>query len=295
MSTTPMCSMRPSRERRRPFSDSGDGGCISEGRHLRESSHARSGAGEPAPGTPALRRGSRLDGRRIYRQGRSRAKDKRPALDQLLADAKRRKFDVLVCWRLDRLGRNLVTPDHAARRAARARHRVRVARRRNRRHDASRQAPVHILGAIAEFERERIRERVMAGLQRARAQGRTLGRPKAAVPVRIAWSASVAWPLTDAAAALGVSRSTLKRWRTGSKIPLGEAYFRPDWRPKRVPSGAQQSSVSCSGWPGHLAELYPLSVVWMGSTGQIRWLDFAGPVSPQELRPEQMQFVTIAF
>src|ERR1043166_932283 len=40
-------------------------------------------------------------------KGMSGSKDKRPALDQLLADAKRRKFDVLVCWRLDRLGRSL--------------------------------------------------------------------------------------------------------------------------------------------------------------------------------------------
>src|SRR5438309_9997112 len=40
-------------------------------------------------------------------RGVSGAKDRRPALDALLKDAKRRKFDVLVCWRLDRLGRNL--------------------------------------------------------------------------------------------------------------------------------------------------------------------------------------------
>ena len=39
--------------------------------------------------------------------GVSGAKDRRPALDALLKDARRRKFDVLVCWRLDRLGRNL--------------------------------------------------------------------------------------------------------------------------------------------------------------------------------------------
>ena len=39
--------------------------------------------------------------------GVSGSKDKRPALDGLLKDAKRRRFDVLVCWRLDRLGRNL--------------------------------------------------------------------------------------------------------------------------------------------------------------------------------------------
>src|SRR6202166_1796255 len=39
--------------------------------------------------------------------GISGAKDRRPALDELLRDAKRRRFDVVVCWRLDRLGRNL--------------------------------------------------------------------------------------------------------------------------------------------------------------------------------------------
>src|SRR5215472_1322278 len=40
-------------------------------------------------------------------RGVSGAKDKRPALDDLVRDAKRKRFDVLVCWRLDRLGRNL--------------------------------------------------------------------------------------------------------------------------------------------------------------------------------------------
>jgi site-specific DNA recombinase len=40
-------------------------------------------------------------------RGVSGTKDRRPALDQVLIDAKRRRFDVLVCWRLDRLGRNL--------------------------------------------------------------------------------------------------------------------------------------------------------------------------------------------
>src|SRR5207249_1676212 len=40
-------------------------------------------------------------------RGVSGAQERRPALDELLKDARRRKFDVLVCWRLDRLGRNL--------------------------------------------------------------------------------------------------------------------------------------------------------------------------------------------
>ena len=71
---------------------------------------------------------------------------------------------------------------------------------------------MHILGAIAEFERERIRARVMAGLQRARTQGRRLGRPIGRVPVeRLRTVESLA--LDEAARVLGVSRSTVKRWR----------------------------------------------------------------------------------
>jgi putative DNA-invertase from lambdoid prophage Rac len=71
---------------------------------------------------------------------------------------------------------------------------------------------MHILGAIAEFERERIRERVLAGLQRARAQGRRLGRPKVAVPTERLQEVR-GLTLHDASKTLGVSRSTLKRWR----------------------------------------------------------------------------------
>jgi len=39
--------------------------------------------------------------------GISGAKDRRPALDQLMTDVKRRKLDVVVCWKLDRFGRSL--------------------------------------------------------------------------------------------------------------------------------------------------------------------------------------------
>jgi DNA invertase Pin-like site-specific DNA recombinase len=65
---------------------------------------------------------------------------------------------------------------------------------------------------IAEFERERIRERVLAGLQRARAQGRRLGRPRARPPIE--GLRRVEGLTVDVAAErLGVSRSTVKRWR----------------------------------------------------------------------------------
>src|SRR5207245_8346544 len=46
-------------------------------------------------------------GQEFVDRGVSGSKDRRPALGSLLADARRRRFDVLVCWRLDRLGRNL--------------------------------------------------------------------------------------------------------------------------------------------------------------------------------------------
>jgi DNA invertase Pin-like site-specific DNA recombinase len=87
-------------------------------------------------------------------------------LDALLADARRRRFDVLVVWRLDRLGRNL-------------RHLITLLEdlqalgiafvSLNEGIDATTPAgklQMHILGAIAEFERARIAERVKAGLQR---------------------------------------------------------------------------------------------------------------------------------
>ncbi len=47
------------------------------------------------------------EARECVDEGVSGAVEQRPALDKLLRDAKRRRFDVLVCWRLDRLGRSL--------------------------------------------------------------------------------------------------------------------------------------------------------------------------------------------
>ena len=145
-------------------------------------------------------------------RGVSGAKDRRPALDQLLTDARRRRFDVVVCWRLDRLGRNLkhlitLLEDLQALGVAF----VSLAEGIDATTPAGR-LQMHLLGAIAEFERDRIRERVLAGLARARAQGKRLGRPKAAVPVDRLQRVR---ELTVCAAAerLGVSRSTIKRWR----------------------------------------------------------------------------------
>jgi putative DNA-invertase from lambdoid prophage Rac len=145
-------------------------------------------------------------------RGVSGAKDRRPALDQLIADARRRRLDVLVCWRLDRLGRNLkhlitLLEELQALGVAFVSLAEGI--------DATTPAgklQMHILGAIAEFERERIRERVLAGLERAKRDGKRLGRPRVRVPVdRLQRVRGL--PSAIAAERLGVSRSTIKRWR----------------------------------------------------------------------------------
>lgn len=148
--------------------------------------------------------------------GVSGATEKRPALDRLVKDAKRRQFDVLVCWRLDRLGRNLrhlilFLDELQALGVAFVSLSEGI--------DATTPAgrlQLHVLGAIAEFERARIAERVKAGLVRARAQGRRLGRPRVRIPVE-RLNAVATLSVAEAAASLGVSPSTLKRWRRDQK------------------------------------------------------------------------------
>ena len=144
-------------------------------------------------------------------KGISGAKDKRPALDALIRDAKHRRFDVLVCWRLDRLGRNLrhlvtLLDDLQSLGIAFVSLAEGI--------DATTPAgklQMHILGAIAEFERGRLRERVAAGLARARREGTRLGRPRCRAPVDL-HEQITGLSVRAAARKLGVPRSTLQRW-----------------------------------------------------------------------------------
>ena len=155
-------------------------------------------------------------------RGVSGAKDRRPALDRLVRDAMRRKIDVLICWRLDRLGRNLrhlillLDELHAMGVAF-----VSLAEGIDATTPAGR-LQLHVLGAIAEFERARIAERVKAGLARAKARGQRLGRPVADLPVERLQSVC-GLSLADGARKLRVSVSTLKRWRRAQKTSLSAA------------------------------------------------------------------------
>lgn len=149
--------------------------------------------------------------------GVSGTKDRRVGLDQLVVDARRRHIDVLVCWRLDRLGRNLrhlilLLDDLQAVGVAFVSLSEGI--------DATTPAgklQLHILGAIAEFERGRIVERVKAGLARAKAQGKRFGRPKV-IPCADRLAAVRGLSVRDAAARLGVSRATAHRWLARSAV-----------------------------------------------------------------------------
>ena len=153
--------------------------------------------------------------------GVSGARESRPALDDLLADAKRRRFDVLVCWRLDRLGRNLkhlitLLDEFQALGIAFVSLAEGI--------DATTPAgklQMHILGAIAEFERDRLRERTLAGLERARRAGKRLGRPRVHPVVIDGLTGTV----REQAARWGVSKSTAARWLTSGRILVGQTPF----------------------------------------------------------------------
>jgi DNA invertase Pin-like site-specific DNA recombinase len=76
---------------------------------------------------------------------------------------------------------------------------------------ASGRLQLGILAALSHFERERLKERTVAGLQRARAQRKRLGRPSEPVPLGRLESVGISG--RPGAKRLGVARSTLQRWR----------------------------------------------------------------------------------
>jgi len=117
----------------------------------------------------------------VYRdKGVSGAKrrEDRPGFKRLHEDATRRSFDVLLAWSVDRLGRSLqdlalfLCELHALR-VDLVLHQQGLDTT-----TPAGKAMFQMMGVFAEFERAIIRERVNAGLDRARANGKTLGRPK---------------------------------------------------------------------------------------------------------------------
>src|SRR5437867_2678608 len=152
--------------------------------------------------------------------GISGAKDSRPELNRLVADAHKRRFDCVVVWKFDRFARSV---SHLLRALENFRalgiEFVSFSEQMDTSTPAGKMV-FTVLGAVAELERSLIVERVKAGLRNARAKGKRLGRPKRVVDARrIATlrAQGVGWKRI--AAEMGIGVGTLYRLaREGSKI-----------------------------------------------------------------------------
>jgi DNA invertase Pin-like site-specific DNA recombinase len=144
--------------------------------------------------------------------GVSGARDRRPALDRLLAAVKARKVDVVVVAAFDRFGRSV---RHLVETLDLFRHLgVEFISLREQVDTGSPlgQAVFTIIAAIAQLERSLIAERVRAGLRRAKADGKRLGRPPVHVETaRLASTIRRRLSVRDAARELGISPSSYAR------------------------------------------------------------------------------------
>ena len=107
----------------------------------------------------------------------SKGRDKRPAFDQLLKRATRREFDLIMVWAIDRLGRSIQHLVGFMNELQSLRVDLYVHQQAIDTTTPSGRMVFGIFSALGEYERELIRERIMAGQKRARAQGVKIGRP----------------------------------------------------------------------------------------------------------------------
>jgi DNA invertase Pin-like site-specific DNA recombinase len=172
------------------------------------------------------RRGWQIAGEYVD-AGISGAKDSRPELNKLMADAHRRRFDAVVVWKFDRFARSVS-------------HLLRALENFNalgvgfvslsEQIDTSTptgKMVFTVLGAVAELERSLIAERVRAGLRNAKAKGTRLGRPRISVDAsRVARLRAEGRTVREIAVTLGVSRSLVhktlaNRGGLGAAITVG--------------------------------------------------------------------------
>jgi DNA invertase Pin-like site-specific DNA recombinase len=111
-------------------------------------------------------------------QGVSGSKESRPALNRLMTDAQKCKFDAVLVWKIDRFGRSLKHLVNSL--ADLSAYGIAFISLRDNLDlsTPSGRLMFQIIGAMAEFERALIQERVRAGLRNAKAKGKRIGRPR---------------------------------------------------------------------------------------------------------------------
>ena len=140
------------------------------------------------------------------------SRDKRPALNSLIKDAYRKKFDSVVCWDISRIGRSmkelvLFLSDMKDRDIG-----ICSVRQGFDTSTTMGEMMFQFVGILSSWEREMIRERTLAGLDRARSEGKTLGRKKVItdeITSKIVNLRSIGRSIRDIASEVGVSRGTV--------------------------------------------------------------------------------------
>ena len=107
----------------------------------------------------------------------SKGREGRPALDQLMKSATQRKFDMVMCWSIDRVGRSLQNLVEILNELQAMKIDLFFLQQGMDTSTPSGRMIFSVFGAIGEFERNLIRERVIAGQRRAVANGVKMGRP----------------------------------------------------------------------------------------------------------------------
>ena len=144
----------------------------------------------------------------------AKGRDKRPGFDRMLKDASRRRFDVVMSWAIDRMGRSLRDLIEVIEHLEVTGMDLYLDQQNIDTTTPAGKLLFQVTGAFAEFERSMIRLRVNAGLARARSQGKRLGRPRVSATTEQAIRAA----LTDGikgmlkiAAEHGVGSGTVQR------------------------------------------------------------------------------------
>ena len=142
------------------------------------------------------------------------SREKRPALNSLIKDAYRKRFDSVVCWDISRLGRSmkeliLFLSDMKDREVG-----ICSVRQGFDTSTSMGEIMFQFVGILSSWEREMIRERTLAGLERARREGKTLGRRKVTndtMTAKIIELRSAKKSIREIASEVGVSTATVHR------------------------------------------------------------------------------------
>jgi DNA invertase Pin-like site-specific DNA recombinase len=143
----------------------------------------------------------------------AKGRDQRPGLDEMLKDASKRRFDVVMAWAIDRLGRSLIDLLGTIQGLEASGVDLFLEQQAIDTTTPAGKLMFQVTGAFAEFERSMIRQRVKAGLRRAVEQGKQLGRPKidSAIERRIQSHLRKGTGILKVARIVGVGTGTVQR------------------------------------------------------------------------------------